>query len=301
MPQNQEKRGVFFALVAAAMWGAFPVLVNYGAQSIPPIVFAATTTFLAAITAFFYAAVKGHLHELKNTKAYSSLIAITLCIVVIPYTLFFIGSAQTSGINSSLLLLSEIVFTLLFTPFIGEKTTKKKLLGAFGVSFGAVLILYNGTFSINTGDLLIILSTLTYPLGNFYAKKAFHHVSTSIILFVRFLLGSVFLFSLSFVLEDPLQGFQAVLQHWEIVAVVGVVLLGIGKVIWYEGLKRLDISKAISISITFPLFSLLFLVVFFQEIPSVQQWVGILFMALGIYFSITSPVTNPSLTKYGKQ
>ncbi len=301
MNNKQEKTGVIIVLIGAAMWGIFPVLVNQGTQNIPPLMFAAITTLLAACGSFVYAAINGKLHELKNKKSYTSLLMVTLCIVIIPYILFFIGSSKTSGINSSLLLLAEIIFTLLFTPLIGEKTTSKKIIGAMGVFMGAALLLYNGTFTLNAGDLLIILSTATYPIGNFYAKKAFNYVSPAIILLVRFFLGGFFILFLALLAESQSNTTQIIIQNWPIILFTGLVLLGVGKVIWYEGLKRLDISKAISLGMTFPLFSLIVLIAFFNEVPSIYQWAGILVMTAGAYFSIKRPSTDPALTKYAAQ
>ncbi len=172
MPDKQETKGVILSIVSAALWGMFPVVVNRGSRHIPPLTFAAISTLLAAAGSLVYTALKGNLHELKKRETYSSLLMVTLCIVIVPFVLFFVGSSKTSGINTSLLLLSEIIFTLLFTPLIGEKTTVEKLTGASGVLIGALLILYNGTFRLNTGDIMVIASTVTYPIGNFYAKRA---------------------------------------------------------------------------------------------------------------------------------
>ncbi|MFA5954701.1 MAG: DMT family transporter [Patescibacteria group bacterium] len=299
MSKKQENVGVIFAFIAAAMAGMFPVLVNRGAQSIPPIMFAAITTLLAACGSFVYAILKGKLHELGNRKSYASLAMITLCIVVIPYTLFFVGASKTSGVNSSLLLLSEIIFTLLYTPFIGEETTINKLLGAMGVLIGASFILYNGKFGLNTGDLLVIVSTATFPIGNFYAKKALNFVSPAIILFIRFLIGGLLLLALSLVIEPHSNVLELVLVHWKLILFTGFILLGVGKVVWYEGLKRLDISKAISLVMTFPLFSLIFLVGFFNESLSFYQLVGIAIMAVGVFISIKRASVDAALTRYG--
>jgi drug/metabolite transporter (DMT)-like permease len=260
--------------------------------------FAAVTTLFAACGSFIYAAFKGKLHELKNKKAYSSLIMITLCIVIIPYTLFFVGSSKTSGINSSLLLLSEIIFTLLFTPFIGEKTTITKLIGAIGIFIGAALILYNGKFNLNIGDVLIIFSTITYPIGNFYSKKALNFVSPAIILLVRFFLGGIFILAIALLIEPQAHIFEIISLHWGLILFIGMVLLGLGKILSYEGLKRLDISKTISLAMTFPIFSLIVLIGFFKEIPSIFQWIGIIIMAVGVYFSVKRQSINPALTKY---
>ncbi len=119
-----ETTGIILVLISAALWGMFPVFVNQGAKTIPPLMFAACSAMVAAIGSFVYLLFKGKLFELKKKDAYFSLLMITLFIVVIPYSLFFVGASNTSGVTSSMLLLSEIIFTLIFTPFIGEKNTK---------------------------------------------------------------------------------------------------------------------------------------------------------------------------------
>ncbi len=298
MTTKQENTGAILALSSAALWGIFPVVVNRGTQSISPLLFAAITTLLAACGALVYAVATGKLYELKNKKSYVSLVMVTLCIVVIPYILFFIGSSKTSGINSSLLLLSEVIFTLLFTPLIGEKTTVAKLVGAFGVLIGAAFILYNGTVHVNIGDMLIIVSTATYPIGNFYAKKALRVVSPAIILLVRFFLGGCIILAVALAVGPASNITSVIAEQWKLIVLTGFLLLGLSKVLWYEGLKRLDISKAISLVMTFPLFSLIVLIAFFDEVPSIFQWVGIAIMAVGVYCSIRRPSTDPALTKY---
>jgi drug/metabolite transporter (DMT)-like permease len=293
---TQERNGVILALMSAALYGIFPVVVNRGSRHLMPLTFAAVSTLLAATGSFTYAALQGKLHELKKKESYSSLLMVTLCIVIVPYTLFFIGSSKTSGINTSFLLLSEAVFTLMFTPLIGEKTTVEKLAGAIGVLVGSGLIVHNGGFGLNIGDIMVIASTVTYPIGNFYAKRALVLVSPSTILLVRFSLGGLFMLLLAVVTESP--GAPMVLREWPLLLFTGLVLLGVGKIVFYEALGRLDISKAISLGMTFPLFSLIFLIGAFNESISRYQWVGIVVMMIGVFFSAKRPSTDPRLTKY---
>jgi drug/metabolite transporter (DMT)-like permease len=298
---KQETRGVILALGSAALWGVFPVMVNRGSHHIPPLTFAAISALLAAIGSFVYTAVNGKLYELRKKEAYAALLMITLCIVIIPYVLLFIGSSRTSGINTSLLLLSEIIFTLLFTPLIGEKTSTEKLIGASGIFIGGLLILYNGKFQLNIGDIMVIASTATYPVGNFYAKKALNQVSPSTILFVRFSLGGLFLLLLAMTVETQSGILNIILTDWRMLLLTGLILLGVGKIIWYEALQRLDISKAIALAMTFPLFSLIILIGIFREAISSYQGTGIAIMMLGVFFSIRRSSVDPALTKYAPQ
>lgn len=297
---TKEKTGTILIILSTVIWSMFPVLTNYGTKDISPLTFAALTTLVSGIATFFYMLYEKKLYQLKDKKTYFPLLMITVCIVIIPYTLLFIGSSLTSGINTSVLLLSEIIFTLIFTPFIGEKTTGYKLLGAGGIFFGALFILYNGTLALNMGDLLIIASTITYPIGNFYSKKALNSLSPSVILFVRFLFGGLFILLLSFIFEKEANITNIFTNFWPIIIVTGIFVLGLNKIIWYEGLKRVDISKSISLGSTFPLFSLIVLIFFFNETISIYQTIGISIMIIGIYFSIKRKSVNQKLTKYAQ-
>jgi len=89
--RKQEQIGVVLALVAAAMWGLFPVFVQRGVQSIPPITFAALSTLLAAVGSLVYAYFQGVLGELRKREAYQALWWITLYIVIVPYILFLLA------------------------------------------------------------------------------------------------------------------------------------------------------------------------------------------------------------------
>lgn len=299
--EKKEKLGIIYGFIAAALWSLWPVLTHRATKHIPPIFFVALVTSIAGVSACIYAASKGKLSELKKKEAYSALFMITVCIVVIPSALLAIGSTKTSGVNTSMLLLVEIVYTVIFTHFIGEHSTRLKIFGALGVFIGATFIVYKGNFSINSGDILILLAPLTYPVGNFYSKKALHHVSSATILTTRFILGGVFLFFLSRIFESPIQYASVIKENYIIIVFVGIIILGIGKVISYESLNRLDISKFISIAMTFPLFSLIVLTTIFHESISRFQAIGIVIMMVGVYCSIKRPSVDPQHTKYAKR
>jgi drug/metabolite transporter (DMT)-like permease len=295
---KKETTGIFFIFLASILWGGFAVFVNKGSRIISPLTFAAISTLLASFPSLFFLIKNKKYPELKNRKNYFNLLMVTICIVIIPYSLFFIGASKTSGANTSILLLSEIIFTLIITPFFGEKNNLKKILGAGGIFLGALIILYNGTLKFNPGDILIILSTLTYPFGNLYAKKALNISSASTILFVRFLLGGLFISLLAFVFENPLDQIDQIFINWPTLLTNGLIALGLSKIFWYKGFKTMDITKSISIGKTSPLFSLIILIIFFGEVLSTYQIIGIIIMFIGVYFTVTRKSTDPKLTLY---
>ncbi|PIT86127.1 MAG: hypothetical protein COU33_04880 [Candidatus Magasanikbacteria bacterium CG10_big_fil_rev_8_21_14_0_10_43_6] len=295
---TQERTGVLFGLAAAAGWGLFPILVQRGTQTIPPVTFAALSTLVSVATFVCYSTVRASWNELRDRRVYFPILMIALCIIVIPYTLFFVGASITSGVNAAILLLSEIIFSLIFTHFIGEHTTTTKLIGGGGVFLGAACILYNGSLSFHLGDILILCSTITYPLGNFYSKKALHLVSPDTILFLRASIGAIFLLLFARLVEPGVAMFQTFLAAWPVIVANGLLVLGLTKIFAYQSLKRLDISKFISIGATATFFSLIILILFFKEPMSVYQWIGIVFMTIGVYYSIKRKSVNATDTKY---
>lgn len=295
---KQEKTGTVFALIQAALWGLFPIITNLGTQKIPPIFFAAISSLLGGLTIFIILAFQNKLAELKKKNGYKYIALIIFLDIVIPFTLFFSGTKMTSALNASVLLLAEIIFTLIFTPFIGEKNNVKKLLGASFIFCGAFLILYKGNASFNGGDLLIIVSTMTYPLANYYSKKALNIFSAQAIIFFSFFFGGIFLFLISMLSEPPIEWKEVGGNHIRLLFLNGVLLLGIGKILWFESFKRLDVSKAIILGFTFPLFTILILTMFFHQPLSFLQSIGIAIMAVGIFFNIWRESVPKELTKY---
>lgn len=296
---SSEKLGMIFVLISAMLGGIFPVVINRGSQIVPPITFAALATLFAGLGLLVYILFNRQVWpELGKTKAYPYLGMVTICIVIVPSLLFFIGASKTSGINTAMLLLTELIFTLLLTPLMGEKNNRAKIIGASGVFLGGLFILYNGEFKLSLGDVLIILSTVTYPIGNFYSKKALNLVSPAVILFTRFILGGSFLLLVARVAEPTVNLVSTLQHHWLLLAFTGLVVFALWQTIWYAGLRRLDISKAISLGLTSPLFSLFILLIIFKESISVYQAIGAAIMLVGIFYSAKRRSTELTLTKY---
>ncbi|MBI5754882.1 DMT family transporter [Candidatus Peregrinibacteria bacterium] len=279
---TEKISGEVFILASCAGWGLFPILTNFGAKRMPPIWYAAVISLLSAVFLFFYLATHKGLRELFVKKVWPWILGVTLFIVIIPNFLIFTSAKYTSGINTAMLLQTEVIFTFLFCwIFLGEKITRKKIIGAFIVFIGTMAILYQGKFELNIGDLGIIAATTLYPLGNFCAKKALKMVSPATILFVRQFLGGMTLLSLSFVLENWSQTDLLFRQNAGIILVNGIFIMAISRIWWYEGLKRVSLSTVASLS-SAPAFSLLFAVFFFSEIPTLYQLAGFVIVMAGL-------------------
>ena len=261
------------------------LLVNYITKLMPPILFAGLSTIMAGVALFTYILITKQLFKLKDIQALKYILAVTLFVIIIPSILIFTGTSKTSGINTTILLQTEILFAFLICGvFIGEKITPQRIGGAIIIVIGAIAILYNGTLQINRGDLLIIAGTFFFPIGGIYGKKALKLTTPAVILFVRSILGGTILILISLLFENYQVSFSRyVVDNFKFILLNGVFICGLSRLLWYEGLKRLDISKATSLAMSYPAFSLFYSYIFLKEIPTIFQWIGFMIIFCGIF------------------
>lgn len=282
---SKEKAGEIMILGETLMYSLFPIIIAYSTKLMPPVLFAGLSTLTASITLFIYILFKKELKSLLDKETIKYTLGITLFIIIIPSILIFTGSSKTSGINTTILLQSEILFTfIIFGLFKLEKITPRKIIGALIIIAGTFFIIYNGNTNINYGDLLIIAGTSFYPIGNFFAKKALEVAAPSTILFIRSLLGGSVLIILSLIFENQAGTSGKISTFWPLILLNGIFIYHLSKILWYEGIKRIDVSKAIPISVGgYPAFSLLFAILFLKEIPTIYQLIGFFVVILGIF------------------
>ncbi len=296
LPPMRLGLGEKFLLSYMVIYALAPILANYTAKNFQPILVAAVTTLITAAALFFILAAKRQMREIFNKKAFGPIFGNTMFNIVVPLALIFVGTSKTSAINTTLLHQTELLFAFLVSGlFYGEMITRQKLVGGAIVLLGTIAVLYNGTFELRLGDLLIIAGTALYPFGNHYAKQALLLAQPSVVLFLRTLMGGIMLFIISFILEGQPQAFSAIDQK-QLALFAGLVLglLGIAKLLWFEGLKRLDVSKSTAIVIAGPAFSLVYAVALLHEIPTLYQLAGMLIIIAGLFILIKQKVETPA-------
>lgn len=288
MHSKQEKLGEILILIEMLLFSIFPVLMNQTTKLMPPLLFAAVTTLLASFFFFLHLLYKKNLKEIFHKKALKYCIGVTFFIVIIPSILIFKGTKLTSSINTAILLQMEILFALpICAILLKEKITKVRLISNLIITFGAILVLFNGNLQLNIGDLLIVAGTMIYPFGNILAKKALVMVSPITLLFIRSFVGGLVLLLISLIFEKSFSQILPSIQanFWAILA-SGILVMSISKVLWYEGLKRLDLTKATALAMSYPAVSLIIAIVFVGEKATIYQISGLAVMMVGIYLSL---------------
>lgn len=296
-PHKHERRAVSFVMASSMIEGGFPIFINQAAKVFPMMFFAGVSTFMGAVFHVGILIARKRLKQHLPWKTWGFIAGVTLCNSVLALLLIFAGTRYTSGINTALLLQSEMLFSFIFfRVLIGEHISARQIVGALGILTGTMVVLYNGSLSLNAGDILIILGTMFYPVGNMCAKKALEHASSSYVLAIRHIISGVVFTALAFMYEDvTLQMFSLLKEHAPLVLFYGVIVLVVSKLCWYEGLQTLALSKAVSIMLAYPIFSVFFAAAFFKEIPTLYQVLGMCITIVGLFILVrrSSPSTLP--------
>lgn len=279
---NRSFQGELFVFISAPLWGLFPIFSILAFSTLPPLYTAAFSTLFAVITFAIALTIKKEWHQLLIKSAWKDLLLTTIIIGVIFYPLIFIGLQKTTAGNASIIALMEIFFSMaILRAWKKEHLKRKHILGAAFMVIGALLILFQGELQLNEGDLIILIAAAIPPAGNYFAQQARKKVSSSTIMFVRSILAGllVLLFAYAF---EPTPTFNDINSSLLFLAINGIVLLGLTKIFWIEGIHRIPISKALSLSSINPAFTLIFAYLILSEIPTVWQIFGYIPMIIGI-------------------
>ena len=132
------------------------------------------------------------------------------------------------------------------------------------------------------GEWIAILAVLTFVISNVIFRKTEKEASPTFINFIRTAIGTITFFLLSFVFNIF---FQIFLLPWELwFLLFASFLFGqvIGDTSYFQAQKELGTTIALAISMTFPLFTFIFSLVFLNRPFEVNLVLSLILISIGI-------------------
>ena len=290
---NKERAGELFIFSEVATWGLFPVITVLSFKAVPSMISLALSTFFSSIFFLLIVLFRGKLHELKNILLWKYVLGIVLFIGVLFYAFYFWGLTKTTPGNAGLIGLFEIFTSyLLFNLIRKEHFSFESKIGAALMILGAIIVLAPNFSSVNFGDLFILIATFCAPLGNLFQQKAKTIASTEAILFLRSIIATPIIFLLAYAFEQHLV-MSEVKESFLFLILNGLIILGLSKMFWLEGIARISVTKANALGSLAPLFTLLAAWVFLHQAPTLWQITSLVPLFLGVLL-----LTNNLKLKY---
>jgi len=285
--KKREKEGIIFIIITIFIAGTLPIVVKYGVNFIHPLFFATFSSLIAGIFLLALAILNGSCKIIFNNRYFLQLILIGFFGISLSNICFFFGVSLTSGINSSILLQIEPIYAL-FIGYIllNEKISLKQIFFTFVIILGTFIALCRTKFSLNWGDLLVLLTPFCWQISHFFSKRlmsAYEEITPKLIATARTLFGGIFLLIISSLKSTNQYDRLGIKRVLLILLFQGVIGFALQYSLLYEGIKRLNLSKATALLSVYPTVSILLVWSILKEIPNFYQISGFIVIMLGIY------------------
>ncbi len=261
-------KDIALAILISALWGFSFVVMRFGLQHVPPLLFCCARFFFTSFPAIFFVR--------RPNIPWHLIAAYGLFMFVIKFSLLFfsIHIGLDSGL-ASLLIQSQVFITILLTAFfLKEKIKNNQMIGMLTSLMGIILVSFHVGSEINIeGFVFIIMSATSWAIANLLSKKLRVSDIVPLIIWASFFAWPP-LFLISYVLEGK-NLILLSLQHisWNdcvtiIYMAYPVTLFGFS--VWSRLLSYYPATNVVSFALLIPLFGLYGSVICFHE--SMELW-----------------------------
>ena len=278
---NQRVLGLLFGVCAGAIWAVEAVLGKMLFSSATFLQIAGTEAFFATLTAFAYTLVR-RTHMKFTRKNVSKLLVVGLVGTVFAPIMYFFGLSQTFAVNATLIAHLQPFFISLFSFFfLKERLQKRDLLAGLLIVCAAILITGRTVDNIaaftfgNLGDLTVFFATVSWAIVAIPGKQLTEEIGSALIVCLRFVIASLVFIPLLLYLNQ--------LAITSIYQVLLGVLIGLGYIFYYEGLRRSKASHIALTELSAPLFTAILAWHFLGEIITPMQSIGALILFCGLF------------------
>ena len=280
---DKKQIGVLAIVGASVMWAIEPIFAKLSYANASVIQTSAFRAIFVTIVALIYALFTNGTKIKISKKEFSVIFYIAVVGTLIADLLFYIALTRIPVLNAVLIGHLQPIFIILIGYFIlrDEKHSKYDYIGIFVMIIGALLvttqtlqnllILRIGTI----GDLFVVGATVSWATTGVVARKYLKTMNCGVITFYRFLIAAVF-FSIYLLFKSEFH-FGSMNQ-----VIIGIIV-GVGYILYYEGLKRVKAAQAGALELSTPFFAAILGFLVLGELVTPMQIAGILILCIGVY------------------
>ncbi|HYO17535.1 MAG TPA: EamA family transporter [Dermatophilaceae bacterium] len=267
-----KPRDTALAILVAIVWGSNFVVIDTGLAEIPPLLFTAMRFILVAIPAVFLVRPPGI--GWKNVV----LIGVFMCVGQFSLVYLALDLGMPPGLTSLVLQAQVLLTVLLSTAVLGERPSRKQLLGVCVGAAGLMIVAVGRSAIAPILPLVLVLgAALSWSIGNVLARKVQARSGLSLVVWSGLVVPAPLLL-LSLVVEGP-DAIGEALGHLSGTAIASAMftayvssLLGYG--IWNTLLARHPVSRVTPFALLVPVAGLLAAWIVQGEVPTTIEAAG---------------------------
>lgn len=217
--------------------------------------------------------------------------------VAVNQLLFYKGISLTSAVNGSIIITVTPVLVLVWAGLlIGEKVTRQKVVGIFIALIGALIIIYQPSTSLATGDwrgdILIFGNGASYACYLVIVKPLMKKYRPMTVVTWIFTIGTLIVLPVGFSQAAEVIPSELPLKVYLSVgyAIVGVTVIVYFLNIWT--LVKVDASVVGAFIYLQPVFATLTAILFFEEILLLKHFIASVFVFTGVWLVTRKQATQ---------
>ncbi|HDN51267.1 MAG TPA: DMT family transporter [Thermoplasmatales archaeon] len=283
MRVHTKTAGVMAVLGASIMWALEPVVAKLSYENADFLQTSTIRAIFVTLTAFVYVLFTRRNALFIQKKSIPPLVYLAVVGTIFADVLYFYALTEIPVVNAVLLGHMQPVFIILIAFFVLKEETLSRfdylgVLCMMGAGFlvttrtaGNLASLQFGT----VGDALVLFATVSWATTAIAVKKYLSTMHAGVLTFYRFLFASLAFVAYacathSFSLSNPYQ------------VLVGVIV-GVGTILYYEGLKRIKAAQVSALELATPFFAAVLGFFILGEFITIMQAAGIAMLFVGIY------------------
>ena len=280
---NNKTKGVIVVLGASMMWAIEPILVKLSYAYTDVLSTFATRTIFCLITIAAYLLLTGRGLRVR-VKYVPKLLYVSIAATLFADLMYVYALSKVQVINAVMIGHMQPIFIVLigFVFLKDDRITRFDYLGILFMIIAGILVtgrtLSNlAAVRIGTiGDLYVLMATISWATTAIVARRYLKGLNAALIAFYRFLFGGI-----AFVLYVTFLKGIAMNNVYQIL--LGVVI-GIGTILYYEGIKLIKAAQVSALELSTPFFATILGFFVLKETITMVQFIGIMALFGGIYF-----------------
>jgi len=279
---NPKKTGVLAILGASMMWSAEPVFAKLAYENSDFLQTSAIRAIIVSVVAICYVLLKRKRALRVSGTQFSQLVYVAVAGTIVGDLVYFYALTKVPVLNAVLLAHMQPVIIIFIAFFFlkEEKLTRFDLAGIIVMIIAGVLVTTKTLENLyavklgTVGDLYVLLAATAWATTTIAARKYLRNLDAGVVTMYRYVIASaIFIAYLSLRSSLILSNIHQIL--------VGIVV-GVGTILYYEGLKRLKAAQVSALELTTPFFGALLGFFILRELVTVMQALGIAALFAGV-------------------
>ncbi|MFA7278067.1 MAG: DMT family transporter [Candidatus Gracilibacteria bacterium] len=225
-----------------------------------PMLVAFVENLAACVMLFFYIGAKSFIQNVKNIEKHE-LFSISISAILtggLGPIFFLQGLERTSAINTSLLVnVNPLFLSILGVILLKESFSRSLIAGMSLMMFGVIFLATHGLsqgLTFNNGDVLILLSALSYSVGTLVFKRYVHNENITILVAYRSAMATLITgIALMIISPHELANLGHLVNQIHILVAYGLIGIILTYILHYYALENTTISNNALFTLTSPI------------------------------------------------